>query len=52
MKKLDLSNIMGDMFKIQAIERYINNLVIELANKGIIELEDDENELHENNMGE
>lgn len=45
MKKLNIHNIKGEANIFYAIERFINELVEELAKKGIIELEEeDENE--------
>lgn len=43
MKKIKLTGIKMEAIIFQTIEMYINELVKELAKKGIIELEEDDN---------
>lgn len=50
MKKLDLSKINFELAKIPLIEEYINELIKELAKKGVIELEEDKDELYKNKL--
>jgi hypothetical protein len=50
MKKIHLNIFPLDVNKFRELEKAYNELLEELAKKGVIELEEEENELYKDNM--